>query len=160
MIRNAGRDDVDFIYGLYMHPDVNEFLLYEPMEMDAFQPIFNDLLLSGQLYIYEEDKEATGMFKLIRLTHRTSHVGYLGGLAIHPDFWGNGSGFRMINEILILGKGKGLGRMELSATSTNSKAIRLYEKAGFQREGIMRKYSFVKKAGVYLDEVLMAYIYS
>ena len=36
--------DFDFFYSLYMHQQVNPFLLYEVMEKDMFKPIFNDLL--------------------------------------------------------------------------------------------------------------------
>ena len=39
----ATSEDFDLIYGLYMHPAINPYLLYEQMEKGEFQPIFDDL---------------------------------------------------------------------------------------------------------------------
>ncbi len=99
------------------------------------------------------------MFKLDPLTHRTDHIAYLGGLAIHPDFSGKGHGRQMIKEILAYAKQQGLLRIELSTATINQKAIRLYEKMGFEKEGILRKYTHLKKEGKFLDEVSMAYLF-
>ena len=157
MIRKAVPEDFDFIYSLYMDPELNHFFLYEMMDKKEFKPIFNQLRKANDLYLYEQPPHRIGMFKLIRLTHRTSHIAYLGGLAIHPDYWGKGEGYKMIQEIILLGKQMGFLRMELSTTTTNEKAIRLYEKAGFKKEGVLRKYT--KLGNVFVDEVIMSFIY-
>ena len=47
MIRKITEKDFDFIYGLYMHPKVNRYLLYEAMTAHAFKDLFTDLLLKG-----------------------------------------------------------------------------------------------------------------
>ena len=52
MIRIAQPADFDFIYELYMHPQVNPFLLYEPMERESFKPIFEDLLERAVKLLY------------------------------------------------------------------------------------------------------------
>ncbi len=56
------------------------------MNLEQFRPIYQDLLNDGVKYIFEENTSPVGMFKLIRLKHRSSHIAYIGGLAIHPDF--------------------------------------------------------------------------
>ncbi len=81
MIRLAGKEDLNFIYGCYMHPQVNPYLLYEPMSRESFQPIFDDLLQQGVKYVYGTANENIGMFKLVPLQHRNHHIAYLGGLA-------------------------------------------------------------------------------
>ena len=91
MVREANFNDFSFIYELYMHPQVNPFLLYEPMDAESFQPIFNNLLLQEVKYIYSSNSINTGMFKLVPLVHRCDHIAYLGGLAVHPGFAGRGS---------------------------------------------------------------------
>jgi putative acetyltransferase len=96
------------------------------------------------------------MFKLAPLTHRTDHIAYLGGVAIHPDFAGKGLGDYMLREILALAKQSGLLRIELSTATINDRAIRLYEKTGFQKEGVLRRYTHLKSEGRFLDEVLMS----
>ena len=159
MVRNITAADFDYIYGLYMHPQINPYLLYEIMDKDSFQPIFNALLEKDIIYIYEENNKAVGMFKLVQLEHRSSHVGYLGGLAIHPDFAGKGYGKKMMEAIIELGRQINLLRMELSADVINEKAVTLYEKAGFVKEGILKKYTWLKNENKFLDEVMMAYLY-
>ena len=160
MIRLAQPSDFDFIYGLYMHPQVNPFLLYEPMEQESFLSVFDDLLAKGVKFTYGTDEHPlVGMFKLVPFTHRTDHIAYLGGLAIHPDYSGKGHGRQMIREILAHAKQQGLTRVELSTATINQKAIRLYEKMGFEKEGILRKYTHLKKENKFLDEVMMAYLF-
>jgi L-phenylalanine/L-methionine N-acetyltransferase len=159
MIRNITAEDFNLVYDFYMHPQINPYLLYEMMDKDSFQPIFNELLEKDIIYIYEENSKAIGMFKLIRLQHRSSHVGYLGGLAIHTDFAGKGYGKKMMEAIIALGRQINLLRIELTAAVINDKAIRLYEKVGFVKEGILKKYTWLKSENRFLDEVLMAYLY-
>ena len=159
MIRNISANDFDFIYSLYMHPQVNPFLLYENMDARSFEPIFNDLLEKNIIYIFEAEATAAGMFKFIPQLHRNAHMAYLGGLAIHPSFSGKGHGIKMMQEIIELGKKHVLARIELSTAVSNEKAIHLYEKAGFTKEGILRKYTWLKTENRFLDEYIMSYLY-
>jgi RimJ/RimL family protein N-acetyltransferase len=158
VIRQATQQDLDFFYKLYMHPATNTFLLYEQMPTAEFEPIFADLLDKAILYVFEAEGRKTGMFKLIPLTYRCSHIAYLGGLAIGPDLAGKGYGFAMLQEILDLVKSKGLVRVELSVADINEKAIKLYEKAGFKKEGVLRKYAYLKKENRFMDEILMSWL--
>lgn len=156
MIRKATPSDFEFIYGLYFHPNVNPFLLYEQMDAPAFQPVFNDLLEKEVLYVFEHEGQNAGMSKLVPLAYRTDHIAYLGGVAMHPDFAGKGLGEKMVGEILQLAKQSGFLRIELSTATINERAIRLYEKTGFQKEGVLRRYCHLKSEGRFLDEVLMS----
>jgi len=158
MIRKITEEDFDFIYELYMHPGVNRYLLYEPMPATEFKVIFTDLLNKDIIYIFKDKGISAGMFKLIPLTYRSSHVAYLGGFAIHPSFSGQGLGFIMLKEILAYAKELGLLRIELSVAAINEKAIRVYEKAGFEKEGVLRKYTHLKKENVFLDEIMMSWL--
>lgn len=158
MIRKAIPPDFDYIYGLYMHPQINPFLLYEQMSREAFLPIFNELIQLDQKYIFMDNEQSIGMLKLIPLKHRTSHIVYLGGVAIHPESGGKGYGKKMMLEIIEFARSAGFRRIELSTATTNEKAIHLYGQAGFEKEGVMRQYSWLESEGRYLDEVLMALI--
>jgi putative acetyltransferase len=159
MTRKAEPRDFDFIYGLHIDPQVNRFLFYEIMSVEEFTSIFNGLLKEGILYVYEEEDILTGMFKLSPKQYRAAHIVSLGGVAIHPSFAGKGCGQRMLNEIILLGKEKGFARMDLGVSTINSKAIHLYEKAGFQREGLLKKFIYLKNENLFLDDILMAYLY-
>ena len=96
MIRKTTASDFDFIYSLYMHPQVNPYLLYEMMDAETFKPIFDELFSRDVLYIFEEKNEAVGMFKLVPLLYRNAHIAYLGGLAIHPSFAGKDRRVRLV----------------------------------------------------------------
>lgn len=158
MIRAANNADFDYIFSLYMHPQLNPYLLYEPMDQTSFRPIFEQLLADQQLYLYYVNEEKVGMFKLIRLQHRTSHIAYLGGVAIAPEFTGKGLGTSMINAIIEMARQKNIRRIELSTSIANERAAQLYQKCGFQREGILRQYTYLASEGRYIDEVLMSLI--
>ncbi len=159
MIRKATREDFDFIYELYMHQQINPFLLYEQMDAESFLPIYNDLLVKEVLYVFEDDGLSTGMCKLVPQQYRNAHIIYLGGFAIHPFFGGRGEGLKMMLEIIAYVKAKGFLRIELSVASINEKAIRLYEKAGFVKEGLLKRFTYLKSENKYLDEVMMAYLF-
>jgi L-phenylalanine/L-methionine N-acetyltransferase len=159
MARKITAADFDYIYELYMHPLINPYLLYERMDKASFKPIFDDLLAKEIIHIYEENSIAAGMFKFIHQQHRNAHIAYLGGVAIHPDFGGKGHGRKMMQEVIDLGKGLGIKRIELSTAITNDAAISLYEKMGFVKEGLLRKYTWLKSEGRFLDEVMMSYLY-
>jgi len=158
MVRKATNKDFDFIFQLYMHPDVNRYLMYEIMDADSFQPIFEDLQKKDLLYLYEENGEAAGMFKLIPNTFRSAHIVYLGGLAVHPSFGGRGVGSRMMQAIINYSVSRGFIRIELSVAEANTKAIHLYTKAGFEKEGILKKYTYLASENKFLDEIMMAYL--
>lgn len=159
MVRQAQASDFDFIKSLYFHPQINPYLLYEMAEEPHFQPIFDDLLAKNCIFIYEYEGQTAGMFKLYPLTYRTSHIGYLGGVAISPQYGGRGLGERMLLETLDLAKTQGYLRIELSVSIENTKAIKLYEKIGFEFEGRMRKYTFLKSENRFIDEQLMSYLF-
>lgn len=159
MIRRAGNNDFDFIRSLYFHPQTNPYLLYEMEEEENFPAIFDELMGKNLLWVFETDGSPKGMFKLIPLAHRTSHIAYLGGVAIHPEVAGSGLGTQMLVEIIELGRTMGLHRIELSTATFNEKAIRLYEKTGFQKEGVLRDFCWLKSENRYIDEVMMSYLY-
>lgn len=157
MTRTAVKTDFDYFYGLYMHPQVNPFLLYEQMSVDEFRPVFTELQEKGCLYVYQgQEGVPVGMFKLVPQQYRNSHVVYLGGLAIDPLFAGKGFGRRMLQEIKEMAIQKGFTRIELTVAVINEKAIRLYEQAGFLQEGRLRNFTFLASENRYIDEVIMS----
>jgi L-phenylalanine/L-methionine N-acetyltransferase len=160
MHRKATPNDFQFIYDLYMHPQANPHLLYEMMDIEAFKPIYEDLLKDEIKYIFMDDEgTSVGMFKLYPLKHRCNHIFYLGGLAVHPDFTGKGLGVKMMQEIMDLAQKNGCKRLELSAGTENLRAIELYKKVGFEAEGVLRKYTHLKREGRFIDELLMSFIF-
>lgn len=82
-----------------------------------------------------------------------AHVGVL-GIGLAADYRGVGLGRRLVAAALRSAQTKGITRVELAVYATNARAIALYEKMGFEREGCMRNYVFID--GRHCDAYLMA----
>lgn len=156
MLEKVKLDDFSYIYSLHMHPEVNPHLLYEVMEGETFYPIFEDLITNEVLFIYKTGFENIGMCKLIRQKHRNEHILYVGGLAIHPDYFGKGFGKKIMYEIIDFCKKQGVSRIELSVAIHNETAIKLYENVGFIKEGVLKNYTYLKSKDQFIDEILMS----
>ena len=154
--RLATYSDIDFLYDLYFHPDVNPWLLYDPMSKEDFEPVIKELIDQKVKYIFEKDNVIVGMFKLVPYRFRAAHAVYLGGLAIHPDFVGMGLGKAILHAILEIAKSKDWNRIELAVSVRNHKAIALYTKMGFEREGQLRNIVKFAADNSYMDEYLYA----
>ena len=71
-----------------------------------------------------------------------AHVGFL-GIGLLPCFRGRGLGAALIAAVLQEGFSRGFVRIELTVRADNARAIALYEKFGFEREGTCRDAIFV-----------------
>ncbi|HDY7887766.1 GNAT family N-acetyltransferase [Vibrio vulnificus] len=70
-------------------------------------------------------------------------------------YWGKGIGTEVTKVITDYGfNALGLHRIELTAFSVNPSAIRAYEKAGYQHEGVKRQSGF--RNGEFFDKVQMS----
>jgi putative acetyltransferase len=155
MLTKATKKDFLFIYQLYMHPSINPFLLYEPMDEKAFVPIFMQLIKDGVLYIFINKNKQVGMCKLVPLTYRSAHCVYCGGVAIHPNYSGQGLGKKMMLSVKTYTVQQNYVRIELSVAIHNLTAIAVYEKVGFEKIGVLKKYGYLKAENKYVDEWLM-----
>jgi RimJ/RimL family protein N-acetyltransferase len=84
-----------------------------------------------------------------------AHCGTL-GMGIIPGFRDKGLGTRLIRAAVGQAREQGLHRVELHVHADNLRAIALYEKVGFKREGVAR--DAVKIDGRYVDSIGMAVI--
>jgi L-phenylalanine/L-methionine N-acetyltransferase len=73
---------------------------------------------------------------------------------LHQDFQNAGLGAALMNEGLALARARKVHRVELTVVADNRRAIRLYEKVGFQQEGLKRE-NYLDEDGKYHDEVEM-----
>jgi RimJ/RimL family protein N-acetyltransferase len=81
------------------------------------------------------------------------------GIAIHDErFWNRGFGTDAV-ATLVDGafQARALTRIDLTVLPDNVRAIRAYERAGFQREGLLRRYIY--QNGAYRDVVLMSVLH-
>ncbi|HEX3407595.1 MAG TPA: GNAT family N-acetyltransferase [Caulobacteraceae bacterium] len=87
---------------------------------------------------------------------RRAHVGSL-GMGVHDAWQGRGAGSALLSALLELtDRWLNIRRMELTVYADNARAIGLYEKHGFEREGLHRDYAF--RDGALVDALAMARI--
>jgi len=98
--------------------------------------------------------KAIGMLGLERYQNRRSHVGSL-GMAVHDAYAGRGAGSALMAAATSLADNwLNLRRLELNVYADNARAIALYERFGFAREGLHRDYAW--RDGAYADSLAMA----
>lgn len=76
------------------------------------------------------------------------------GIAIRKSDWGQGLGEQILRALIAFAKQAGYELLELEVASSNTSAIRLYDKLGFVVYG-ERPCSLKLKNGDYYDELLM-----
>lgn len=85
---------------------------------------------------------------------RMRHVGSV-GLMVHADYQNMGVGSALLKTLLDLADNwLMLVRLELTVFADNERAIHLYEKLGFEKEGLKRMTTV--RNGKYADEYMMA----
>ncbi len=104
------------------------------------------------------DGKVIGSLGLNRLDGRRGHAGVI-GMAVHDDYAGRGAGTAlMAAAVEQADRWLALRRLELFVWTDNTRAIALYERFGFEREGLMRSYAW--RDGEYVDAISMARIRS
>jgi len=95
-----------------------------------------------------------GAIGLDRFENRRSHAGYI-GMAVHDAYAGRGAGTALMAAVIDLADNwLQLKRLELGVYADNARAIALYERFGFEREGVNRAYAW--RNGEYVDSLAMA----
>ena len=117
-----------------------------------------DLLANGgvQLVAVTDVSSVVGWCDVARVPWEgLRHVGRM-GMGLLPPYRGHGYGLRLAKAAIEAAHGVGIERIELEVFASNLPAIRLYEKLGFQHEGVKRR--FRKLDGAYDDNVIMALV--
>ncbi|MBS0450671.1 MAG: GNAT family N-acetyltransferase [Proteobacteria bacterium] len=155
MRRLATPEDIEAVFAIYSHDEVVPFLTYEPMPLEDFRPVYQQLLDSRCFWVWEVDGEIAGFYKATRYPGRVSHVVQLGTLAVDPRRHGQGVALHMVGDALDKIRAEGTHRIELMAEADNERGLRFYRKLGFVEEGRLR--DFYKRADQahYVDEIVM-----
>lgn len=95
-----------------------------------------------------------GTLGLSQLDGRRSHAATI-GMAVHDAYAGRGAGTAlMAAAVEQADRWLNIKRLELFVYDDNARAIALYERFGFEREGIYRAYAW--RDGAYVDSIAMA----
>ena len=101
------------------------------------------------------DGKVIGMIGLHRgQLARRLHTASL-GMAVHDGYAGRGAGRALLAAVVDLAeRWWNIKRLELNVYADNVRAIALYERFGFEREGLLRAYAW--RDGTYVDSIAMA----
>lgn len=130
------------------------FLEAPPLEQTRAFVMANIAKNNVQLVALASDEQLVGWVDVLpkdRPIH--AHVGVL-GLGLLPDFRGRGLGAALMRAALHEAARRAFVRIELTVRAGNLRAISLYEKFDFKREGECREAVLVD--GYYEDLLIMA----
>jgi RimJ/RimL family protein N-acetyltransferase len=160
-LRPIEREDLPTYVRWFGDPEVRHHLaMYLPFSLAQEEQWFEDLL--------QRLRDRTAVLLAIE-TLDGVHIGNLGlvdvnwkdrnaelGITIgEKAYWGQGYGTDAVRTMLRLAfEQMNLHRVFLRVHADNARAIRCYEKAGFQKEGTLRHVVF--RDGAYVDQFLMA----
>jgi len=136
-------------------PRLTEVLNQPQAVWGTLQTPFTSFDANHVLLVGEVKGVVAGSIGLHReVPHRRSHVAGL-GMAVHDDYAGRGVGGAMMQAVIDLAeRWWNVRRIELNVYADNARAIALYERFGFEREGLLRAYAW--RDGRYVDSLAMA----
>ena len=148
-LRQLALKDVDFVFQHFGDPEVSRFLLDEPPMTHIEQA--EDLIRfyedpEGRAYnrwglVHKEQDLLVGTCGYHRWSrpHRRSEIGY----DLAQAFWGQGLMREALAAVLRHGfEAMGLNRIEAFVHPQNTRSVRLLQRMGFQREGLLRGYLY------------------
>ncbi|HEY4553157.1 MAG TPA: GNAT family N-acetyltransferase [Bacillaceae bacterium] len=140
-IRHIQLEDARQFANLLTSVDSSNTMLFEPGERKTSteqeeKRIESILLQTNSTIIVAEVAEQLVGYLVVLGGHcnRNRHSAYL-VIGVLEEYRGKGIGKRMLTEAFHWGKSAGLTRLGLTVIKHNERAVRLYEKMGFQVEG-------------------------
>jgi RimJ/RimL family protein N-acetyltransferase len=114
--------------------------MLEAPPLEAMRKFVGSAINGGFIqYVALEDERVVGWCDvIIREREAMRHGGAL-GIGLSARHRNQELGARLINSVLEAARARGLVRITLHVRADNTRAIRLYERLGFQHEGRLRR---------------------
>ena len=162
IIRELQIEDAENFLNLLNITDTETtFMLYEKGERKTTikqqRKNIQEQLEKGVLtFVLEDNKKLVGyVFGNIFTANRKKHCMYL-AVAILQEYTGKGYGTKLMNSLEKQAVENGINRLELEVSEKNKFAFSLYQKMGFEVEGVKRCAFLVN--GNYENELIMGKI--
>jgi len=160
-IREATREDAEALVKLFeaLYGQTN-YMLMEPGESTQSAESLAQRIEAGAhgnsevWFVCDSANQLVGVLYGRRgVARRNRHSLYLVMGVLHAS-WGKGIGAYLLRTMEQWALEHRIHRLELSVNSLNDRAISLYERAGFEREGVKRHSLCLN--GQYVDELYMS----
>ena len=142
-----------------------DFLLREPEELEdmtreqeeEFIENMNESDCNLFIVARKDDKIIGNLGFTGSTLKRYCHQGEF-GMSVLKEYWGQGIGSLLLEALLEWTADRDITRISLRVDTDNTKAIGLYQKFGFTKEGILRRKKRLPD-GEYRDEMVMARLF-
>lgn len=144
-------EHIPFYYAWRNNPEIAIFDQSEFLRPMSYEEVhdWSMRMVEGTTYLIKQDDVPIGTCAFMNVDQRNRHA-ELSIVIGEAKQWGKGYGTQVMNQLLVWGfEGMNLERLYLRVFDFNARAIALYEKMGFKREGTMRK--MVYRDGAYHD---------
>jgi RimJ/RimL family protein N-acetyltransferase len=134
-LRAATREDLSWVRALARDPAV------EPSLARGAAEGLSEAIARGELLVAERpgDGERVGALRLVVTHERHGHVA-LRTVMVAPEAQGSGVGLAIVQAAVAgVRRVAGLRRIEAEVYGFNAAGLRLFERAGFTREGVRRR---------------------
>ena len=156
-IRRAEPDDFGSLYEMFTSPKLYANTMQLPYpSREAWRRRISDSGDGAHNLVAVVGDRVVGMFGLHTFpTRPRRHHAAAIGMSVHEEWHGKGVGTALMRAGLDLADNwLNLTRLELEVYTDNEPAIRLYERFGFEREGLLRQHAY--RDGRYVDAYFMA----
>lgn len=144
-LRPATGDDLGWVAALAAHPEV------EPSLALGAGDGLSDAVAHGELLV-DEDRRAAARLAVVVERHGLAAIRTV---MVDPSHQGRGIGLALVTAVVDEAfDARGLHRLEAEAYAFNIAACRLFERAGFVREGVRRR--AWERHGAWQDGVIYA----
>lgn len=154
-VRATRLSDVEAVTELMNLPGYRAGTLRPPFQsIDAVRKRMESPSPNALNLVVELDGRIVANGGMNRFEGRRQHAASL-GMGVHDDFTGRGVGTALMAAFVDTADNwQDIKRMELTVYTDNAAAIRLYEKFGFEKEGLLRSFGY--RDGQYVDAYTMA----
>lgn len=155
LIRPLRPEDAEALHGIRLQPSVLAGTLALPSDRLAdFRARQERYGPDDHLFVAEAGGHVVGAEGLHVGRGKKRHAGEI-GMLVDEAWQGRGVGGLLLAALLDLADGSlGLTRVELEVVADNERAVRLYERHGFETEG--RKRGAIRRPGGLADLLVMA----
>lgn len=161
ILRNATKEDaqamIDYLNKIGGESDFltfgeNEFKMSVEAEAEYIEKTKG--MENSEMIVATVNNRIVGVASINSLQkERMKHNGTL-GISLRKEYWGSGIGSAAMDYLIEWAKSNGVTKkISLLVREDNERGINLYEKFGFEREGLLKKDIYVK--GVYHNTITM-----
>jgi putative acetyltransferase len=156
-IRHSEPADAEAVSAIYGSPGTFAGTLQLPCPSTAmWAKRLAELPEGFYSYVAVVGGDVVGQLGLMTNTRRArrKHAAEI-GMGVRDDYWGKGVGSALVSFAIDAAENwLNVSRLELNVYTDNERAIALYTKHGFEKEGEMRAFAF--RNGRYVDALMMA----